>query len=145
MKTRIEKEDEIITKLVAATKAKNLATLTSVMSTCVELGINRDEVTSANKMIESLGGSTSKTLNEANKKRGEQMSGAEKKLNDAMASGNIDKVINALNEAMVLGLTSEVVSKAQAFLSTKGSKDDVKSQLEASIKVLKVKAEAGIK
>jgi myosin-7 len=121
------------------------------MASVVELGINTEEVAAANKLIKELqtsSGNSKKSndqLAQATKKRDEQMASADKKLTEAISTGNFDKVNAALNDAMQLGLATATVQKAQTFLSAKGSKDDIKNQLEASIKVLKVKAEAGIK
>jgi myosin heavy subunit len=127
LKARIEQENSLIAKLVEATKAKNLDTINSLMSQCVELGINnRPEVTTANTTLQQLLAEAKKNaenaaaakkqqeaLEQAAKKREQAMKDADKKLADAIGSGDTDKVNAVLNDAMQLGLATETVKQAQ--------------------------------
>jgi len=162
LKARIEEENSVISKLNDAAKAKNVDAMNDLMSKCAELGItNRPEVAAHKKLHEQLAEEARKraekdgkaaeaakkqkeALEAAGKKREAAMAAAESKLTEAMNNGDMNRVNALLNDAMQLGLASEVVKQAQQFLKTQDTSTGVQSQLEACVKVLKVKADTGI-
>jgi hypothetical protein len=147
LKARIEQEAALTAKLVEATKAKDGDKLSSLVSQAAELGITGGpEIDAANVILNQLGHEKKQkeALLAAQKKRDLAMKEADAKLSEAIQSGNHEKVNAVLNDAMQLGLATDTVKTAQLFLSAKGTRDEVQNQMEASIKVLKVKAESGV-
>ena len=161
LKARIELENQCIAKLDAAVKSRNSKDLNIYISEAAELGIsdslpsvkaahelrdvlNSEEKKNAERAAEEA--AQKEAMEKAQTKRRDVLETARKQLVDAIASNDHEQLNAALQSAIEQGLSGDQpdVAQAQNMLKNKNQLEDLKSRLEASCGILKLKSETGI-
>lgn len=160
LKVRIELENQCIAKLEAAVKSRNSKDLNIYISEAAELGIdslpsvkaahelrdvlNSEEKKNAERAAEEA--AQKEAMEKAQLKRREVLETARKQLVDAIASNDHEQLNAALQSAIEQGLSGDQpdVAQAQNMLKNKNQLEDLRSRLEASCGILRLKSETGI-
>jgi len=85
-----------------------------------------------------------KALEEIELKRNKQLQEAKANLQTALLSSDISSLNKALQDAIQIGAQLPEVTQAREMLEALKNSQEVRSQLQAAIRVLEVKAESGI-
>lgn len=160
LKVRIQLENTCIAHLDEAVKTKNFEDLNKYISEATELGIDKHpKVLAAQTARDALNSEERKAaeriavektqkeaMEKAQNKRKEVTEGARKQLADAIASNDYEQLNAALQGAIEQGLSSSQadVAQAQSMLENKNQLEDLKSRLDASCGILRLKSETGI-
>lgn len=154
LRNRIEQENECLSNLVAATQKEDLDSLNKYISQCIELGLDRPEIKTAKAVVEKIYAREAERAAEAERQRAADeaaaakrkvvLEEAERNLAKAKESNNAQAISAALQQAMQLGIQSDVVQEAQVQLASAQKQEETKTQLMAAVQVLQVKSESGM-
>eukprot|EP01036_Dinobryon_divergens_P023353 gene23353-31690_t len=161
---RIDKEEGLLAALKDAMKREHLDDLNRAYSECMELGMDAyygKDLSDAKelkallvareiakeeerKKREAEEERQRKALEEIELKRNKQLQEAKSNLQTALLSSDIASLNKALQDAIQIGAQLPEVSQAREMLEALKNSQEVRSQLQAAIRVLEVKAESGI-
>ena len=161
---RIDKEEQLLAILKDAIKREHLDDLNRAYSECMELGMDAyygKDITEAKeikamlvareiakeeerKKREAEEERQRKALEEIELKRNKQLQEAKANLQTALLSSDIASLNKALQDAIQIGAQLPEVTQAREMLEALKNSQEVRSQLQAAIRVLEVKAESGI-
>jgi myosin heavy subunit len=162
LKTRIEKQDEILGALKDATAAKDLDKMNEGLSRCQEVGIEGfPEIAAAEavkeelleqmrkdeamrKKLEEEKAAAEKAAAEAKAKREGKIATVSAALDTAMESQDVTQLNKAVQDAIEMGLNDPKVQSANEMLSQLAAIVEVKSKIHASLESLEVKCMSGI-
>lgn len=162
--TRLDQEAALLAKLKDAIARENLDDLNTFYSECMVQGMETyyaKELNSAKEakavlMTREIAKEEERKKREADEerqrqalaeieaKRNAQVAQQKATLQSAIASKDMDKINNALQQAISSGVQIAEVDEARAVLESLKKFDQMKSQLSAAIKVLQLKAELGL-
>lgn len=161
---RLDQEASLILKLKDSMVKENLDEINAIYSQCMELGLemyyskelnDAKEVKTRLIALEVLKEEERKrreaeeekqrlALEAIEAKRNAQIATARFNLQKAIASKNIPNLNSSLQEAIQIGAHIAEVDEARAMLESLKKLEEVRSQLQAAIRVLQVKVESGI-
>ena len=161
---RLDQEEKLLFTIKDAMTRNHLDDLNSAISQCMELGMEAyyaSEMKSAKELKTVLVAKEiakeeerkkreleeerqRKALEEIELKRNKQLADAKHNLQVAMDSGDINSLNKSLQDAIQIGAQLAEVNQAREMLEALKNSQEVRSQLQAAIRVLEVKAESGI-
>ena len=153
LKARIEQENDCIARLEEAVRTRNFKDLNTYISRAVELGIDAMNLVKDAAALKAILDSEERKreqetmqMERAAAARKQALEDARKQLVEAIASNDHSQLNAALQRALEQGLNNSHpdVAQAQAMLKNKDQLQDLKSRLDASCGILRLKSETGI-
>ncbi len=161
---RLDQEEALIKLLRDATKRENLDDINTYYQQCMELGLesyysnelNEAKDVKTRLVALEIAKEEERKRREAEEerqrlalaaieaKRNAQIATARFNLQNAIASKDILNINTSLQEAIQIGAHIAEVEEARAMLESLKKMEEVRSQLQAAIRVLQVKVESGI-
>jgi len=153
LKARIEQERDCIARLEEAVRTRNFKELNLYISRAVELGIDAMNLVKDAAALKAIMDSEerkkeqeSANMERAAAARKQALEDARNQLVQAIASNDHSQLNAALQRALEQGLNNSHpdVAQAQAMLKNKDQLQDLRSRLDASCGILRLKSETGI-
>jgi len=161
---RLDEELALIAKLQAACKDENLDVINGILQTCSEQGMETyyaSQLSDARKVKQAILDRMAAEEEERKRREEEEerqraalaaieakrlaaVEAARNKLKATFATKDIKAINTVLEELISAGYNFPEVEEARSVLNSLKKQDEVKSQLEASIKTLETQCESGI-